>query len=41
MKIDRAVFKKLLEFDKMFPYSTVGLNADLSIAGGSIFWPFM
>lgn len=36
MKIDGAVFKKILEFVKQFPYYTAGSNADLQIVGGSI-----
>ena len=36
MKIDKAVFKKLLEFVKLFPHYTAGSNADLPIVGGSI-----
>ena len=36
MKIDRAVFGKLLEFVKLFPHYTAGSNADLPIVGGSI-----
>ena len=36
MKIDKAVFKKLLEFVQLFPHYTVGSNADLPIVGGSI-----
>lgn len=36
MKIDKAVFKKILEFVKMFPHYTAGSNADLPIVGGSI-----
>lgn len=36
MKIDRAVFTKLLEFVKLFPHYTAGSNADLPIVGGSI-----
>ena len=36
MKIDRAVFRKLLEFVKLFPHYTAGSNADLPIVGGSI-----
>lgn len=36
MKIDQAVFRKLLEFVKMFPHYTAGSNADLPIVGGSI-----
>ena len=36
MKIDRAVFVKLLDFVKQFPHYTAGSNADLPIVGGSI-----
>ena len=36
MTIDRAVFRKLLEFVKLFPHYTAGSNADLPIVGGSI-----
>lgn len=36
MKIDRSVFRKLLEFVAQFPHYTVGSNADLPIVGGSI-----
>lgn len=36
MKIDRNVFKKLLEFVNLFPHYTAGSNADLPIVGGSI-----
>lgn len=36
MKIDKAVFKKLLEFVEKFPHYTAGSNADLPIVGGSI-----
>lgn len=36
MKIDRAVFRKLLEFVQLFPHYTAGSNADLPIVGGSI-----
>ena len=36
MIIDRAVFRKLLEFVKLFPHYTAGSNADLPIVGGSI-----
>ena len=36
MKIDRAVFKKLLEFVDQFKHYTAGSNADLPIVGGSI-----
>lgn len=36
MKIDRAVFEKLLDFVRQFPHYTAGSNADLPIVGGSI-----
>lgn len=36
MKIDAAVFRKLLDFVKLFPHYFVGSNADLPIVGGSI-----
>ena len=36
MKIDKAVFKKILEFVKQFPHYIAGSNADLPIVGGSI-----
>ena len=36
MKIDRAVFGKLLDFVALFPHYFVGSNADLPIVGGSI-----
>lgn len=36
MKINKAVFAKLLDFIKQFPHYTVGSNADLPIVGGSI-----
>ena len=36
MKIDKAVFQKILEFVKLFPHYTAGSNADLPIVGGSI-----
>ena len=36
MKIDRAVFGKLLDFVAQFPHYFVGSNADLPIVGGSI-----
>ena len=36
MRIDRAVFQKLLEFVKFFPHYTAGSNADLPVVGGSI-----
>ena len=36
MKIDRAVFGKLLDFVSLFPHYFVGSNADLPIVGGSI-----
>ena len=36
MKIDKACFRKLLDFVKLFPHYFVGSNADLPIVGGSI-----
>ena len=36
MKIDKAVFRKLLSFVEKFPHYTAGSNADLPIVGGSI-----
>lgn len=36
MKIDRAAFRKLLDFVKLFPHYFLGSNADLPIVGGSI-----
>lgn len=36
MKIDEAVFIKLLDFIRQFPHYTLGSNADLPIVGGSI-----
>ena len=36
MKIDKATFRKLLDFIKRFPHYFVGSNADLPIVGGSI-----
>ncbi len=36
MKIDRACFEKLLDFEEQFPHYFVGSNADLPIVGGSI-----
>lgn len=36
MKIDKAVFGKLLNFVAQFPHYIVGSNADLPIVGGSI-----
>lgn len=36
MKIDRAAFRKLLDFVTVFPHYFVGSNADLPIVGGSI-----
>lgn len=36
MKIDHAVFKKLLDFVRQFPHYMAGSNADLPIVGGSI-----
>lgn len=36
MKVDRAAFRKLFDFIKLFPHYFVGSNADLPIVGGSI-----
>lgn len=36
MKIDKACFKKLIDFISQFPHYFVGSNADLPIVGGSI-----
>lgn len=36
MAINRATFRKLLDFVKQFPHYFVGSNADLPIVGGSI-----
>ena len=36
MKIERATFRKLLDFVSQFPHYFVGSNADLPIVGGSI-----
>ena len=36
MKIEKATFRRLLEFISIFPHYTVGSNADLPIVGGSI-----
>lgn len=36
MKIDKDVFRKLLDFVSQFPHYTIGSNADLPIVGGSI-----
>ena len=36
MKIDRAVFRRLLDFVTLFPHYFIGSNADLPIVGGSI-----
>ncbi len=36
MKIDKAAFRKLLDFVTVFPHYFVGSNADLPIVGGSI-----
>ena len=36
MKIERATFRKLFDFVKIFPHYFVGSNADLPIVGGSI-----
>lgn len=36
MKIDRATFKRIVDFLKQFPHYFIGSNADLPIVGGSI-----
>ncbi len=36
MKIDRAAFIKLLDFEEIYPHYFIGSNADLPIVGGSI-----
>ena len=36
MKIDRAAFRRLLDFVTLFPHYFIGSNADLPIVGGSI-----
>ena len=36
MKIEKATFKRLLDFADMFPHYFLGSNADLPIVGGSI-----
>lgn len=36
MQIERATFKKLLDFVELFPHYFLGSNADLPIVGGSI-----
>lgn len=36
MKIEKATFKKLFDFIKLFPHYFLGSNADLPIVGGSI-----
>ncbi len=36
MKVDKAAFRKLFDFIKLFPHYFVGSNADLPIVGGSI-----
>lgn len=36
MKVDRAAFRKLLDFVTVFPHYFIGSNADLPIVGGSI-----
>ena len=36
MKIDRAAFRKMFDFIKLFPHYFIGSNADLPIVGGSI-----
>lgn len=36
MKVDRASFRRLLEFESILPHYFIGSNADLPIVGGSI-----
>ncbi|MBR2582064.1 MAG: UDP-glucose--hexose-1-phosphate uridylyltransferase, partial [Oscillospiraceae bacterium] len=36
MKVDRAAFRRLLDFVALFPHYFIGSNADLPIVGGSI-----
>ena len=36
MKIEKATFKRLLDFVTLFPHYTLGSNADIPIVGGSI-----
>lgn len=36
MKIDKAAFRKLFDFVRLFPHYFIGSNADLPIVGGSI-----
>lgn len=36
MKIEKATFRKLFDFVKVFPHYFIGSNADLPIVGGSI-----
>lgn len=36
MKVDRAAFARLLDFERQFPHYFMGSNADLPIVGGSI-----
>ncbi|WP_099470028.1 UDP-glucose--hexose-1-phosphate uridylyltransferase [Konateibacter massiliensis] len=36
MKVEKATFKKLFDFIKLFPHYFIGSNADLPIVGGSI-----
>ncbi len=36
MKINKSTFKKLLDFETVFPHYFIGSNADLPIVGGSI-----
>lgn len=36
MKVEKATFRKLFDFIKLFPHYFVGSNADLPIVGGSI-----
>jgi UDPglucose--hexose-1-phosphate uridylyltransferase len=36
MKVDRASFSRLVDFERQFPHYFIGSNADLPIVGGSI-----
>lgn len=36
MKVEKATFRKLFDFIKLFPHYFIGSNADLPIVGGSI-----
>ena len=36
MKIEKDTFRRLLDFEELFPHYFIGSNADLPIVGGSI-----